>query len=144
MLEFGFCFHYFKKEIMSKKKIKKYFSNNLHYGDFVRFPSGQRYKILSDGRAFPVCSSVDCRKQAQGRMCDLIFNIRIFVQPFLGREKLYLYCTACFAKLSLVEIEQIKEEKARTRNERKTRSDENKAKRLQLKGANICKLIKIN
>ena len=59
-----------KQEKMVKIKIKKYFSNNLRQGDFVRFPSGQRYKILSCGRAFPVCSIPGCRKQAQARMFD--------------------------------------------------------------------------
>ena len=47
-------------------KVKKYFQNNLKPGDFVMFPSGQRYKILLCGTAKPVCKISNCKKQAQG------------------------------------------------------------------------------
>ena len=50
---------------MEKRKINKYFLNNLLPGDFVQFSFGQRYKILTSGQAFPVCKTVGCKKQAQ-------------------------------------------------------------------------------
>ena len=47
-------------------KVKKYFENNLKPGDFIVFPSGQRYRILPSGIAFPACKTSNCKKQAQG------------------------------------------------------------------------------
>ena len=144
MLDSEIRFQFIKQEKMVKIKIKKYFLNNLRQGDFVRFPSGQRYKILSCGRAFPVCSIPGCRKQAQARMFELFLWKQMFVQPPLGKNKLYLFCIACFSKLSPVEVKKAAEEKEAIRKERQKRAEENKTKRLERKTASICKTQKIN
>ena len=54
-----------------KNKVKKYFKHNLQAGDFVLFPSGQRYKVMKSGRTHPVCMTEGCKKLAQVKVIQI-------------------------------------------------------------------------
>ena len=49
----------------NKNRVKKYFEHDLKAGDFVLFPSGQRYKVMMSGRSYPACIIEGCKKLAQ-------------------------------------------------------------------------------
>ena len=115
-----------KKRRKRKNKVKKYLRNNLVPGDFIKFPSGQKYKILHCGTAFPVCTSENCTKYAQ------------------GLEKLYMFCSSCYYSLSPTERQKFKDCKTKHRQQRKKVAAKNKAKRSLRKALNETKLQKID
>ena len=62
-----------------KNKVKKYFEHHLKAGDFVLFPSGQRYKVMKSGRTSPACMTEGCKKLAQVKViqtsnCSFLFK----------------------------------------------------------------------
>ena len=115
-----------KKRRKRENKVKKYFKNNLVPGDFIKFPSGQKYKILHCGRAFPVCTSKNCEKTAQ------------------GLNKLYLFCKKCFDDLSSTEKEKFKDCKTKQRRQKQKVAAKKNAERSLRKALNETKLQKID
>ena len=109
-----------------KEKVKKYFENNLCPGDFVSFPTGQRYKILKRWRSYPVCLTKDCKKVAQ------------------GHDKLYLFCINCFKSLTVAEKEKYKIKKHEVQQQKKKEAAIEQAKKSMKKKLNLTKLKKID
>ena len=72
--------------------------------------------------------------------CLNLLIIRLFVQPPQGKNKLYLFCTACFSQLSTKEILQAKESKNKIREMRQKLAEENKLKRRKRMKTNMTKL----